>query len=98
MEEKGAKFRDYFDWDEPVAGIPSHRMLAIRRGEKEDFLNLDILPDEEEATAILENLFVKGEKEDSAQVKLAVNGLLQASSFPFHGNRNQDSRKRKSRC
>ncbi|MBW1820580.1 MAG: RNA-binding transcriptional accessory protein [Deltaproteobacteria bacterium] len=72
MEEKGAKFRDYFDWDESVAGVPSHRMLAIRRGEKEDFLNLDILPDEEAATAILENLFVKGEKEDSAQVKLTV--------------------------
>jgi len=72
MEEKGDKFRDYFDWDEPVAGVPSHRMLAMRRGEKEDFLNLDILPDQEEATAILENLFAKGEKEDSAQVKLAV--------------------------
>jgi len=72
MEVKGAKFRDYFEWDEPVAGVPSHRMLAMRRGEKEDFLNLDILPDEDEATAILENLFVKGEKEDSAQVKLAV--------------------------
>ena len=72
MEEKGAKFRDYFDWDEPVTGVPSHRMLAMRRGEKEDFLNLDILPDEEEATDRLENLFVKGEKEDSAQVKLAV--------------------------
>lgn len=72
MEEKGAKFRDYFEWDEPVARVPSHRMLAMRRGEKEDFLNLDILPDEDEATAILESLFVKGEKEDSAQVKLAV--------------------------
>ena len=71
MEEKGAKFRDYFDWDEPVAVVPSHRMLAMRRGEKEDFLNLDILPEEEDATAILENLFVKGEMEDSAQVKLA---------------------------
>ena len=72
MEEKGAKFRDYFDWEEPVAGVPSHRMLAMRRGEKEDFLNLDILPDEEDATDRLENLFVKGKKEDSAQVKLAV--------------------------
>jgi len=71
MEEKGAKFRDYFDWDEPVAGVPSHRMLAMRRGEKEDFLNLDILPDEDEATGILENMFVKGEMEDSAQVKIA---------------------------
>ncbi len=72
MEEKGAKFRDYFDWEEPVAGVPSHRMLAMRRGEGEDFLNLDILPDEEEANAILENLFVKGEGDDSAQVKLAA--------------------------
>jgi protein Tex len=72
MEEKGAKFRDYFDWGESVARVPSHRMLAMRRGEKEDFLNLDILPDEKEATAILENLFVKGEKEDSVQVKQAV--------------------------
>jgi len=72
MEEKGAKFRDYFDWEEQVAGIPSHRMLAMRRGESEAFLNLDILPDEEEATAILENLFVNGEGDDSAQVKLAV--------------------------
>ena len=72
MEETGAKFRDYFDWEEPVAGVPSHRMLAMRRGEKEDFLNLDILPDEEEATAILESLFVKGQGSDSTQVKLAV--------------------------
>ena len=72
MEEKGAKFRDYFDWEEPVAGVPSHRMLAMRRGESEDFLNLDILPDEDEATAILENLFVNGEGDDSAQVKIAI--------------------------
>ncbi|MEA3415632.1 MAG: Tex family protein [Thermodesulfobacteriota bacterium] len=72
MEEKGTKFRDYFDLEEPVACVPSHRMLAMRRGESEDFLNLDILPDEDEATVILENLFVNGEGDDSAQVKLAV--------------------------
>ena len=72
MEEKGAKFRDYFDWEEPVAGVPSHRMLAMRRGESEDFLNLDILPDEDKATSILENLFVNGEGDDSAQVKIAI--------------------------
>ncbi len=72
MEEKGAKFRDYFDWKEPVVGVPSHRMLAMRRGESEDFLNLDILPDEDKATSILENLFVNGEGDDSAQVKIAI--------------------------
>src|SRR5262245_35536449 len=37
-EEEGAKFKDYFDWKEPVAHIPSHRLLALRRGEKEGFL------------------------------------------------------------
>jgi len=72
MEEKGAKFRDYFEWEEPVARVPSHRMLAMRRGESEDFLNIDILPDEEEATAILENLFVEGKGDDSAQVILSL--------------------------
>jgi uncharacterized protein len=72
MEEKGTKYRDYFNWDQPVATIPSHRMLAMRRGEKEDVLNLDILPDEMEAITILENLYVKGKKEDSVQVKLSI--------------------------
>ncbi len=72
MEEKGAKFRDYFEWEEPVARVPSHRILAMRRGESEDFLNIDILPDEEEATAILENLFVEGKGDDSAQVILSL--------------------------
>jgi uncharacterized protein len=76
MEEKGAKYRDYFDWKEPVAKVPSHRMLAMRRGESEDVLILRILPDEEEAIAMLENLFVKGTGEDAGddagQVRVAV--------------------------
>ncbi len=72
MEEKGAKFRDYFEWKEPLSAIPSHRMLAIRRGEKEDVLNLDILPDEAEAIALLANLFVKGQGADSGQVRTAI--------------------------
>jgi len=72
MEEKGAKFRDYFEWKEPLSTIPSHRMLAIRRGENEDILNLDILPDEAEAIALLENLFVKGQGANSDQVRLAI--------------------------
>ncbi len=51
---------------------PSHRILAMRRGEKEDILNLSIAPPENEAIKILEDLFVKTDGEDSAQVKLAV--------------------------
>ena len=72
MEETGAKFKDYFEWEEPIAKVPSHRMLAMRRGEKENVLILDISPAEEDAIAIMEDLFVKGDAADSAQVKLAV--------------------------
>jgi len=72
MAEKGAKYRNYFDWKEPVANVPSHRMLAMRRGESEDVLILRILPDEEEALAMLAEFFVKGEGDDAEQVRIAV--------------------------
>ncbi|MGA9263541.1 MAG: Tex family protein [Desulfobacterales bacterium] len=72
-ETEGAKYRDYFDWNEPAATAPSHRILAMRRGEKEDILNLAMLPPETEALALLEDLFVNGDDPDAAQVKLALN-------------------------
>jgi len=71
-ESEGAKYRDYFEWQEPVAAAPSHRILAMRRGEKEDFLNLTIAPSEDAAVAILEDLFTKGYDDDAEQVKSAV--------------------------
>ena len=71
-ESEGAKYRDYFDWEEPVAKTPSHRILAMRRGEKELFLTLHIMPPEEEALRILNGLFIKGKGADSEQVSLAV--------------------------
>ena len=71
-ETEGAKFKDYFDWSEPVSTAPSHRILAMRRGEKEDVLSLSIAPDPEPAVAILEDLFVKGEGPAARQVRLAV--------------------------
>ena len=72
MEEKGSKFKDYFEWEEPITRVPSHRMLAIRRGEREKVLIMDILPEEEDAIAILDDLFVKGDAADSDQVKMAA--------------------------
>lgn len=72
MELNGSKFKDYFEWSEPAATAPSHRILAMRRGEKEDILNLSVLPQEENAIAMLEDLFIKGEGEDSYQVNLAI--------------------------
>ncbi|HPA86901.1 MAG TPA: Tex family protein [Bacteroidales bacterium] len=71
-ETDGIKFRDYFDWSEPLRKCPSHRLLAMRRGEEEGFLRLAILPDEDNATAILDSLFVKGRNKSSEIVASSV--------------------------
>ena len=71
-EEAGIKYKDYFDWQEPVSSAPSHRILAMRRGEKEGFLTMRATPPEEEAISLLETLFVKNDNHASQQVKLAV--------------------------
>jgi uncharacterized protein len=71
-EEEGAKFEDYFDWEEPLAQCPSHRLLAMRRGEKEDFLFLDIKPPVDDAIEILNKIFVKAKNECANQLKLAI--------------------------
>ncbi|MCP4687193.1 MAG: RNA-binding transcriptional accessory protein [Desulfobacterales bacterium] len=71
-ETEGVKYKDYFEWEESVADAPSHRILAMRRGEKEDMLNLTIAPDEEEALDALAGLFVTGDGEDANQVRQAV--------------------------
>src|SRR5688572_28415479 len=58
---EAAKFKDYFDWSEPLAKAPSHRVLAMRRGEKEMFLMMRVqLPDESTAFSTVQSLFVKG--------------------------------------
>ena len=82
-EEAAAKYRDYFQWQEPVAGVPSHRALAMFRGEKEALLSLHIAPPVSSALAILERLFVSGSTQASEQVRLAIHGrykpLLESS-------------------
>ncbi len=71
-EEEGAKYRDYFAFSEPLKSCPSHRLLAMRRGEDEGFLRLTIAPDKEETLRRLEHLFLKGRGEASRQVQLAL--------------------------
>lgn len=72
-QAEGAKYKDYFDWSEPVAKVPSHRLLAMRRGEEEGFLFLRITPPEEEALNLLEPMFVKARGTPAGeQVRLAV--------------------------
>lgn len=71
-EQEGLKYKDYFDWLEPAFTAPSHRVLAMRRGEKEDILNLTLAPLEEDAVNLLEKLFVKSDGKDSEQVRIAA--------------------------
>ena len=71
-EEEGAKFKDYFDWSEPAASVPSHRILAMRRGEAEGFLMVRLTPEETEAVSLLESIFVKNKGAASMQVRDAV--------------------------
>ncbi len=71
-ETEGQKFKDYFDWNEPIAHVPSHRLLALRRGEKEGFLTLDMIPEDDSAIQLLERLFVKNANAASEQVSLAI--------------------------
>ncbi|MEM9834354.1 MAG: Tex family protein [Bacteroidota bacterium] len=71
-EADGHKFRDYFEWEEAIDKVPSHRLLAMRRGEKEGFLSLTIAPPEESALNQLERLFLKNNNDNTQQVQLAL--------------------------
>lgn len=71
-ENAAAKYKDYFDWQESIAKIPSHRLLAIRRGEREMMLLVDIAPDEDEAISRLERRFVKGNNTTTEHLQGAV--------------------------
>jgi uncharacterized protein len=71
-ESEGQKYKDYFEWKEPIAKTPSHRLLALRRGEKESILALDIFPPEEEAIHAIEKQFVKSQNAAAEQVTLAA--------------------------
>ncbi len=77
LEGEGAKYRDYADWSEPLARVPSHRAMAMLRGKKEGFLILHVEPPVERASAILEALFLrkrgKGPSSSACEeVRLAV--------------------------
>lgn len=66
-----AKYRDYFAWSEPLAKIPSHRLLAIRRGEAEGFLFMRIQVDEAHATDLIRRRFLRGQGPVAREVQLA---------------------------
>ena len=67
-EVEGEKFKDYFDWEERLMSCPSHRMLAMRRGENEDILTISIAPPDDAALDILYNQFITASNSTSEQV------------------------------
>lgn len=71
-ETEGIKFKDYFDYSEPVMKVPSHRALAVLRGFVEGVLRIAIEPEEEQALMIIEGVYIKGMGESSTHVKKAV--------------------------
>jgi protein Tex len=71
-EADGIKFSDYYDWSEPLKKCPSHRLLAMRRGEDEGFLRLSVEPVENNALDMLNSIFIKGRNGSSDIVKEAV--------------------------
>lgn len=72
-EAEAAKYRDYFDWQEPLKRCSSHRLLAIRRGEAEGVLKVSITPNDEVCLERLERQYVRGRNESSKQIEMAVN-------------------------
>lgn len=71
-ETEAIKYKDYFEWTEVAKNAPSHRLLAMLRGEAEGLLKLDILPPEEDALSILNKRFIKSRGAASQQVELAI--------------------------
>jgi len=71
-EEAGMNYKTWFDFSERISSSPSHRVLAMFRGEKEAFLRLSVEPDKDEALEMLDKLFIKGQNESSSQVGKAV--------------------------
>lgn len=82
-EPEAQKYRDYFEFSEPLSKCPSHRLLAIRRGEKEGYLLMDLAVEKATAVELLERQFVKASNPAAAEVKRAVedgyNRLLKPS-------------------
>jgi protein Tex len=71
-EAEGQKYRDYFEWKEPLSRCPSHRFLAIKRAEKEEIIKVSVSIEEEEAVGKLESVFVRGNTSCSDHVRMAL--------------------------
>lgn len=80
--QEAAKFQNYFEWEESLMNAPSHRVLAMFRGENEGFLKLKIAPSETEALELLDNVFIKRDNEAAAHVQDAISDSYKRLLLP----------------
>ena len=85
-DEKALKFKDYFNWEESLNRIPSHRLLAILRAENEGFIRIKIEIDKERALQKIEDRIIRSKNECSEQIKLAIQDAYKRLLFPSLSN------------
>lgn len=85
-DEKAQKFKDYFDWQESLKNIPSHRFLAILRAEKEGFIRVKVEIDEEKAIQKMEDRIFRTQNECTPQIQLAIQDAYKRLLFPSLSN------------
>ena len=85
-DEKAQKFKDYFDWQESLKKIPSHRFLAILRAENEGFIRVKIEIDTQSALQKMENRIIRSQNECSTQIQLAIKDAFKRLLFPSLSN------------
>ncbi|WP_282049006.1 Tex family protein [Maribacter aquivivus] len=85
-DEKAQKFRDYFEWSEPLNKCPSHRLLAILRAESEKFIRVKIELDDERLLDRIENRIIKANNACGKQIELAIADAYKRLLFPSLSN------------
>lgn len=85
-EDEAQKFRDYFNWEEALSRIPSHRLLAILRAEKEGFIKVKINIDDERALAKIEARIIRSSNACSEQIQIAIQDAYKRLLFPSLSN------------
>lgn len=81
-EEKAQKYRDYFDWNESLSRIPSHRLLAILRAENEGFIRVKIEIDSEKAIYKIEDRIIRSQNSCAKQIQIAIEDAYKRLLFP----------------
>jgi uncharacterized protein len=85
-DENAQKFRDYFEWEEALSRIPSHRLLAILRAENEGFIRVKIDIDNERALERIDNKIIRSQNECADQIELAISDAYKRLLFPSLSN------------